>query len=69
MAKFFIAVRFRFRTPQANVFVKNKKSEKAALAEQERKQNKLYEKIGKLTVERDFLKKSVSNFPPLKDDD
>ena len=53
----------------ANVFTKNDKAAKAKAVEQERKQNKLYEKIGQLTVERDFLKKSASSFPDLFDDD
>jgi len=42
------------------------KSDKAAEAtaiELERKQSKLYEKIGELTVERDFLKKSWEKLP------
>jgi transposase len=32
------------------------------IADHERVQGKLYEKIGQLTVERDFLKKSWSKF-------
>jgi transposase len=42
----------------ATLFAKNEKAEKSATVELERKQSKLYEKIGQLTVERDFLKKS-----------
>ncbi len=41
----------------SNVFVKNDKAAQSKAMEQERKQNKLYEKIGQLTVERDYLKK------------
>lgn len=52
-----------------NVFTKNDKAAKAKAIDEERKQNKLYEKIGQLTVERDFLKKSVGSFPHLFDDD
>lgn len=56
----------------ANLFEKNDKSKKAtqtAIADAEKKQAMLFEKIGKLTVERDFLKKSASSFPHLLDDD
>lgn len=45
----------------ANLFATNDKMAKmaeSATAILERKQSKLYEKIGELTVERDFLKKS-----------
>ena len=47
----------------ADLFAKSssKAAETAAL-ELERKQGKLYEKIGQLTVERDFLKKSWDKF-------
>lgn len=47
----------------ADLFAKNsnKAAETTAL-ELERKQGKLYEKIGQLTVERDFLKKSWNKF-------
>ena len=43
----------------------NKKTEKAmikSLAEQAKKQKRLYETIGELTVERDFLKKNWERF-------
>ena len=43
----------------------NKKPDKtkaSALAEQERKEKQLYETIGQLTVERDFLKKNWKKF-------
>lgn len=53
----------------ADVFAKNKKAAKAKALDQERQQKKLYETIGQLTVERDYLKKSVSSFPHLIDDD
>jgi transposase len=39
------------------------KTASKALNEYERTQSKLYEKIGKLTVERDFLKKSLGKLP------
>jgi transposase len=42
----------------ANIFNKNDKKKSSMTEELERKQSKLYEKIGQLTVERDFLKKS-----------
>lgn len=44
----------------------NKSNAKAA--EFERKQSKLYEKIGQLTVERDFLKKVFGKFQESNDD-
>jgi transposase len=40
------------------LFSNHEKVEKSAAAALERKQSQLYEKIGQLTVERDFLKKS-----------
>ncbi len=41
------------------VFENNKKNDSIkVMADQERKQSMLYEKIGELTVERDYLKKS-----------
>ncbi len=42
----------------SDLFAKNNKAADTAATELERKQSKLYEKIGQLTVERDFLKKS-----------
>lgn len=53
----------------ADVFAKNNQAAKAKVLDQERQQKKLYETIGQLTVERDYLKKSVSGFPHLIDDD
>lgn len=50
----------------ANLFEKNDKSKQtaqAAITDAEKKQRILFEKIGKLTVERDFLKKSLDKFP------
>jgi len=41
----------------ASLFVKNDKAAEEATHKLEREQGKLYEKIGQLTVERDFLKK------------
>lgn len=49
-----------------NLFEKNDKSKQvaqAAIADAEKKQGKLFEKIGELTVERDFLKKSLQKLP------
>jgi transposase len=46
----------------AELFTKNTKAVETAAQELERKQGKLYEKIGQLTVERDFLKKSWDKF-------
>lgn len=51
----------------ANLFAKNDKVAGTA-NELERKQSKLYETIGQLTVERDFLKKSWSKFQRNSDD-
>ena len=46
-----------------DMFEKNRnKSAANELVEHERKQSKLYETIGQLTVERDFLKKSWDKF-------
>lgn len=50
----------------ANLFEKNDKSKqiaRSAIADAEKKQGKLFEKIGELTVERDFLKKSLEKLP------
>lgn len=46
----------------ADLFAKNNKTAESNANELERKQSKLYEKIGQLTVERDFLKKSWGKF-------
>lgn len=49
----------------------NKKTEKAmakSLAEQVNKQKRLYETIGELTVERDFLKKKWERFQEKRDE-
>ena len=56
----------------ANLFERNDKAKKtvqAVAVDAERKQGKLYEKIGELTVERDFLKKSLQKFPFSSDKD
>ena len=50
------------------IFAMNNKAEELAAVELERKQSKLYEKIGQLTVERDFLKKTGGGFPRNNDD-
>lgn len=47
----------------AGLFDKNDKASESAAVDLERKQSKLYEKIGQLTVERDFLKKSWGKLP------
>ena len=46
----------------ADLFAKGNKAAETATVNLERKQSKLYEKIGQLTVERDFLKKSWEKF-------
>lgn len=46
----------------ANLFVKTDKMAGEAANKLEREQGKLYEKIGQLTVERDFLKKVWGKF-------
>jgi transposase len=46
-----------------NIFVKNDKEKQTAIDDAEKKQEKLFEKIGELTVERDFLKKSLKKLP------
>jgi len=52
----------------ANLFVKGDKATEEAASKLEREQSKLYEKIGQLTVERDFLKKVWGKFQGNKDD-
>lgn len=52
----------------AELFTGNDKAQETATAELERRQSKLYEKIGQLTVERDFLKKSWGTLPGNGDD-
>lgn len=52
----------------ANLFVKGDKAADEAANKLEREQGKLYEKIGQLTVERDFLKKVWSKFQGNSDD-
>ena len=47
----------------AGLFAKSDKAIEASTIELERKQSKLFEKIGQLTVERDFLKKSWGRLP------
>lgn len=46
---------------------KSKNGGKHTKAEQERQIDKLYQKIGKLTIERDFLKKSWDKLNDLDD--
>jgi transposase len=52
----------------AQLFIKGSKAGETASADLERKQSQLYEKIGQLTVERDFLKKSWGKLPGNGDD-
>ncbi|MEO9204620.1 MAG: transposase [Gammaproteobacteria bacterium] len=52
----------------ANLFTKNDKAADEAANKLEREQSKLYEKIGQLTVERDFLKKVWGKFQGSNDD-
>jgi transposase len=52
----------------AQLFNKGDKAAEEASADLERTQKQLYEKIGKLTVERDFLKKSWGKLPGNGDD-
>jgi transposase len=52
----------------AQLFAKGDKAAETASADLERMQKQLYEKIGKLTVERDFLKKSWEKLPRNGDD-
>ena len=46
----------------ANLFIKSDKAAEEIANKLEREQSKLYEKIGELTVERDFLKKVWGKF-------
>ncbi len=46
----------------AYLFSKGQKGSKSSETELERKQSQLFAKIGQLTVERDFLKKSWDRF-------
>lgn len=46
----------------AQLFEKSDKAAKKSNAESERVQSQLYEKVGQLTMERDFLKKVWSKF-------
>ncbi len=52
----------------AQLFFKNGKATEAS-DKVEREQNKLYEKIGQLTVERDFLKKAWCKFQGSSEED
>lgn len=62
------AWRKQFLEQGASVFAKSDKVAKSASDDLERKQSKLYEKIGQLTVEHDFLKKSWDKLPGNGDD-
>jgi transposase len=52
----------------ANVFTKSDKAAESVAADREHLQKQLFEKIGQLTVERDFLKKSWGKLPGNGDD-
>lgn len=52
----------------AQLFSKSDKAAVSAITALEKQQSKLYEKIGQLTVERDFLKKSWGKHPGNSDD-
>lgn len=52
-----------------DLFAKNDKAAKEATHKLEREQSKLYEKIGQLTIERDFLKKAWSKFQQSNEED
>jgi transposase len=53
----------------ANLFEKNNKSQKLMATVNEKEKTKLYAKIGELTIEKDFLKKSLSKLPLTLDED
>ncbi len=53
----------------AQLFDKPGKAESSAAVDAEKQQSKLFEKIGQLTVERDFLKKSWGKLHKDGDDD
>ena len=52
-----------------DLFSKGDKAAKEAAIKLERDQNKLYEKIGQLTMERDFLKKAWGKFQQSNEED
>jgi transposase len=52
----------------ANLFIKSDKAAEEIANKLEREQSKLYEKIGELTVERDFLKKVWRKFQGSNDE-
>lgn len=58
----------QFLEQGADIFAKTSRGAKSAEADLEKKQGKLYEKIGQLTVERDFLKKSWNKFQESDDE-
>jgi len=53
----------------SKVFAKNEGVSQSIVSKLEGKQGKLYEKIGKLIVERDFLKKSYGKLTENGDED
>ena len=53
----------------AELFANNDKSAAEATDKLEREKGKLFEKIGQLTVERDFLKKVWGKYHGMNDDD
>ena len=52
----------------ANIFVKGDKAKNKAADKREQEKSKLYETIGQLTVERDFLKKVWDKFQENNDE-
>jgi transposase len=53
----------------AELFARESKADSKAAVDQEQVKSALYEKIGQLTVERDFLKKSWNKFQGKNDED
>src|SRR3982751_184082 len=55
--------RKQFLDKGSELFLRSDKAVDTTAIDLERQQSKLYEKIGQLTVERDFLKKSWGKLP------
>lgn len=53
----------------SQLFIKGNTAAQKETKEQELHQRRLLEKIGQLTIEKDFLKKSVDSFPWSGEDD
>ncbi len=52
-----------------DLFAKSDKATREVALKLEREQSKLYEKIGQLTIERDFLKKAWNKFQQSNEED